>query len=142
MNKLTRLQYDKKLKRTEITRLKKTLKKTLKNSKTSHFYYISRCLYNNKLSNLDDSILEHYLKQLGLKPNNRAMKFIENEDMKIVKEIKKKDKNFKDNDFCQFNQLKYYKNTNVIDKLKEYKNNYQIVIITNQKVIGYRHFLI
>jgi len=117
MNKLTRLQYDKKLKRTEITRLKKTLKKTLKNSKTSHFYYISRCLYNNKLSNLDDSILEHYLKQLGLKPNNRAMKFIENEDMKIVKEIKKKDKNFKDNDFCQFNQLKYYKNTNVIDKL-------------------------
>jgi hypothetical protein len=117
MNKLTKLQHYKKIKT-----LKKTLKKTTehepqKNNKTLHYYYISRCLYNENESGLDDSILEYYLKKLGLIPNNRAMKFIETEDMKIVKEIQKKDKNFKHNYFCKFNQLKYYNNKNIIDKL-------------------------
>ena len=109
MTKLTRLQHNKKLKPTK----KIHLKKTLKNSKISHFYYISRCLYNNKLSSLDDSILEHYLQKLGLKPNNHAMKTIQAEDNKI-----KNKHNLSYIDFCNFNKLiQPYKNTKNIDSL-------------------------
>ena len=98
---------------TKNTQLKKILKKTLKNSKISHFYYINRCLYNNKLSSLDDSILEHYLQKLGLKPNNHAMKTIQAEDNKI-----KNKHNLSYIDFCNFNKLiQPYKNTKNIDSL-------------------------
>ena len=101
MTKLTRLRHNKKL------------KKTLKNGKTSHFYYINRCIYNNKLSTLDDSILENYLKKLGLQPNIHAMKTIQAEDNKI-----KNKHNLSYIDFCNFNKLiQPYKNTKNIDSL-------------------------
>ena len=99
------------------------LAKTLKNSKISHFYYISRCLYNNKISALDDSILEHYLQKLGLKPNNKLIILYDQpNDFEFFIQKNKEKYNFMK--YLENNSMKYLQNNDqqLINKIFEFKN--------------------